>query len=121
VEIWGTGKASREFLYVEDCAEGLILAAEKMPDSEPINLGTGSEIIISDLVKLIARLCRYEGKLRYNPSLPDGQPRRCLDTRRAFEKIGFKAQVSLEEGLKRTIAWFEEQHAAGHVREVVYG
>jgi len=121
VSIWGTGKASREFLYVEDCAEGLCLAAERLEDGEPVNLGTGSEISIADLAALVARLCKYEGKLVYDPSKPDGQPRRCLDTRQAEEKIGFKAQVGFEEGLRQTIAWFEDQHRQGTVREVVYG
>jgi GDP-L-fucose synthase len=121
VPIWGTGKASREFLFVEDCAEGLCLAAERLEDGEPVNLGTNMEISIADLARLIARLCRYEGELVFDPSKPDGQPRRCLDTRRAFEKVGFKAQVGFEEGLQRTIAWFEDQRRQGSIREVVYG
>jgi GDP-L-fucose synthase len=121
VPIWGTGKASREFLYVDDCAEGLVLAAEKLKDSEPVNLGTGTEISIGELAKLIARLCRYTGELQFDPSKPDGQPRRCLDTQRAAERLGFKAQVGLEEGLRRTIAWFEDEQKKGGVREVVYG
>ena len=121
VEVWGTGKASREFLYVDDCAEGLILAAEKLADSEPVNLGTGQEVTIGELAVLIARLCRYEGALRFDASKPDGQPRRCLDTRRAQERLGFTAQVGFEEGLRRTIAWFEDERRAGRVREVVYG
>jgi GDP-L-fucose synthase len=121
VSIWGTGKASREFLYVDDCAEGLCLAAERLEDGEPVNLGTGAEISIADLAALIARLSGYRGRLAYDPSKPDGQPRRCLDTRRAAEKIGFKAQVGFEEGLKASIAWFEEQRRQGTVREVLYG
>jgi GDP-L-fucose synthase len=121
VEIWGTGKASREFLYVDDCAEGLLLAAERLEDSEPVNLGTGSEVSIAELAALVARACRYEGVLRFNADKPDGQPRRCLDTRRAAERIGFTATVGLEEGMRRTVAWFEEQSALGGVREVVYG
>ncbi len=121
VTIWGTGQASREFLYVEDCAEGLCLAAERLEDGEPVNLGTGREISIAELAALIARLAGYPGRLVYDPSKPDGQPRRCLDTRRAEAKIGFKARVGFEEGLARTIAWFEEQRRQGTVREVVYG
>jgi len=121
VAIWGTGKASREFLYVDDCAEGLCLAAERLEDGEPVNLGTGLEISIAELAALIARLAGFKGRLAYDPSKPDGQPRRCLDTRQAAEKIGFKAQVGFEEGLKRSIAWFEEQRRQGTVREVLYG
>jgi GDP-L-fucose synthase len=121
VAIWGTGKASREFLYVDDCAEGLCLAAERLEGGEPVNLGTGAEISIAGLAALIARLCGYRGRLAYDPSKPDGQPRRCLDTRRAEAMIGFKAQVGFEEGLQRSIAWFEEQRRQGTVREVLYG
>jgi GDP-L-fucose synthase len=121
VPIWGTGQASREFLYVDDCAEGLILAAEKLKDSEPVNLGTGQEIKVGDLARLIAKLCGYTGALKFDPSKPDGQPRRCLDTQRAAERLGFKAQVGLEEGLRRTIEWFEGEQKKGGVREVVYG
>jgi GDP-L-fucose synthase len=121
VPIWGTGKASREFLYVDDCAEGLALAAEKLSDSEPVNLGTGREINVGDLARLVAQLVGFKGKLVFDPSKPDGQPRRCLDTERAERVLGFKAQVGLEEGMKRTIAWFEEQEKQGGAREVVYG
>jgi GDP-L-fucose synthase len=121
VEIWGTGKASREFLYVDDCAEGLALAAERLSDSEPVNLGTGSEVSIADLAGLVASACGYKGALRFNPGQPDGQPRRCLDTQRAAERLGFKAAVGLAEGLARTVAWFKAQRAMGNIREVVYG
>jgi GDP-L-fucose synthase len=121
VEIWGTGKPSREFLYVDDCAEGLVLAAEKLADSEPVNLGTGREVSIADLAGLIAKACGYHGKLRFNPSQPDGQPRRSLDVNRAQERLGFKAQMGLEEGIARTVAWFEEQKKNGSIREVMYG
>ena len=120
VPIWGTGRASREFLYVEDCAEGLVLAAERLEDSEPVNLGTGREISIGDLSALIAELSGYKGKLVFDPTRPDGQPRRCLDTSRARERLGFEAAVGLEEGLKRTLRWFEENRGKG-IREVVYG
>ena len=121
VEIWGTGKASREFLYVEDCAEGLALAAEKLTDSEPVNLGTGREVLIKDLAGIIAKACGYEGALRFNPNQPDGQPRRSLDTARAAERLGFKAQMGLEEGLKKTVDWFVSERGKGNIREVVYG
>jgi len=121
VEIWGTGKASREFLYVDDCAEGLALAAERLTDSEPVNLGTGSEVSIADLAGLVASACKYKGILRFNADKPDGQPRRCLDTQRAAERLGFRAQTNLAEGLTKTVAWFKEQRAMGHIREVVYG
>lgn len=107
VVLWGTGEPSREFLYVEDAAEGILLAAEKADNAEPTNLGTGREIKISELANLIARLCEYKGSIVWNSSEPDGQPRRCLDTEKANERFGFTAKVSLEEGLQRTIAWFE--------------
>jgi GDP-L-fucose synthase len=121
VEVWGTGKASREFLYVDDCVEGLILAAERLEDSAPVNLGTGHEIMIGELAALIARLCGYTGRLVFDPSKPDGQPRRCLDVRRAQQRIGFTAKTGFEEGLARTIAWFEAERRNGTVREVRYG
>jgi GDP-L-fucose synthase len=121
VEVWGTGKASREFLYVDDCAEGLCLAAERLTDSEPVNLGTGREISIADLAALIARLCGYQGRLRFNPNRPDGQPRRCLDVTRARERMGFEAKMDFEVGLRRTIEWFEAQRRMGSIREVNYG
>ena len=116
---WGTGSASREFLYVEDAAEGLLVAAEKQDTPEPINLGTGSEVSIKQLVETVARLTRYPGEIRWDATKPDGQPRRCLDTARAEQWLGFEAQVPLEEGLRRTIAWYEAN--LGQVREVVYG
>jgi GDP-L-fucose synthase len=121
VPIWGTGKASREFLYVDDCAEGLVLAAERLTDSEPVNLGTGREINVGDLAHLIAGIAGYKGKLAFDPSKPDGQPRRALDTSRAERVMGFKASVGLDEGLRRTIAWFEDERKKGSIREVVYG
>jgi GDP-L-fucose synthase len=109
IEAWGTGNASREFLYVGDCAEGVLRAAAHYDESEPVNIGTGSEIKISDLLQLIARLTRFEGEIRWQHDKPDGQPRRRLDVSRAFEKFGFHAQVRLEEGLRRTIDWYEAQ------------
>jgi len=107
IEVWGTGTASREFLYVEDCAAGILLAARDYDESAPVNLGTGREVLIRDLVEMIARLTKFEGEIRWQTDRPDGQPRRCLDVTRAFEKFGFRAQTSLEEGLRRTIDWYE--------------
>ncbi|HEX4794144.1 MAG TPA: GDP-L-fucose synthase [Humisphaera sp.] len=104
---WGTGAASREFLYAADCAEGLVLAMERYDSPDPINLGSGREITIRDLMHLIARLCRFEGKITWDASQPDGQPRRCLDVSAAREKLGFVANTPFEEGLKTTIEWFE--------------
>ncbi len=114
---WGTGSASREFLYVDDAAEGIIVATEKMDDPLPINLGTGREIKIKDLVELIARLCEFDGEIEWDSTKPDGQPRRCLDTSRAQEHLGWQAEVELEQGLARTIEWFKAQDT---IREVVY-
>jgi GDP-L-fucose synthase len=113
IECWGTGSASREFLYVEDCAEGLVRAAETLDEPVPVNLGTGMEITIRDLVELIARLTRFEGEIRWDATKPDGQPRRCLDTERAAELMGWRAAVGFEEGLRRTIAWFESSRSGG--------
>lgn len=107
VVVWGTGSASREFLYVEDCARGLVAAVERYDSPEPMNLGTGHEITIRDLVMLIARLTGFTGRITWDTTKPDGQPRRCLDVQRAKKAIGFEAQVPFEEGLKRTIEWFE--------------
>ncbi|HYJ85894.1 MAG TPA: GDP-L-fucose synthase [Pyrinomonadaceae bacterium] len=111
IEAWGTGNASREFLYVEDCAEGVLRAAAAYDESEPVNLGTGNEIKISDLLQMIARLTRFEGEIRWQSDKPDGQPRRRLDVSRARERFGFEAQMALEEGLRRTIDWYETQSA----------
>ena len=108
ITCWGTGAASREFLFVEDCAEGIVRAAERLEDPTPINLGTGHEISIRDLVHLIARLVGFSGEIRWDPSKPDGQPRRCLDTSRAAAELGWRAQVGFEEGLRRTIAWYRD-------------
>jgi GDP-L-fucose synthase len=109
VEAWGTGNASREFLYVSDCAEGILRAAAKYDESEPVNIGTGSEIKISELLQLISRLTRFEGDIRWQSDKPDGQPRRSLDVSRAYKKFGFQASVTLEEGLRKTIDWYESQ------------
>ena len=106
VTIWGTGEASREFLYAPDCAEAICLAIEKDVTPEPINLGTGKEIKIKDLVSEIGEQMGFEGDIVYDHSKPDGQPRRCLDTQRAEERLGFKAATDLQTGLKQTIEWF---------------
>jgi GDP-L-fucose synthase len=104
---WGTGSASREFLFVKDCARGIVAAMEKYESPEPMNLGSGREITIKDLTELIARLSRFSGKIVWDPTKPDGQPRRCLDVSRAEQMIGFTAGISLENGLTETIDWFE--------------
>jgi GDP-L-fucose synthase len=113
IDVWGTGAASREFLYVDDAADGIVLAAERYDDGDPVNLGVGAEITIRDLVELIARLTRYGGELRWDHTKPDGQPRRALDTTRARERFGFAAGTSFEDGLRRTIDWYEAKRAAG--------
>jgi GDP-L-fucose synthase len=107
IEVWGTGNVSREFLYGEDCAEGIIKAAAEYNDRDPVNLGNGREIMIKELVEMIARLTGFEGEIRWQADRPDGQPRRQLDTRRAFERFGFQARTSLEQGLRQTIDWYE--------------
>ncbi len=104
--VWGSGKPTREFLYVEDCAEAIILATESYDKSEPVNLGAGFEISIKSLVKLIARLTGFKGRIVWDRSKPDGQPRRRLDTTRANKEFGFKAKTKFEEGLKRTIDYW---------------
>lgn len=108
ITIWGTGKATREFLYVEDCAEGIVLAAEKYNKPEPVNIGAGFEISIKDLVGIITKLTEFKGTVKWDASKPDGQPRRCLDTSRAAAEFGFKAKTSFEEGLKKTIDWYRK-------------
>jgi GDP-L-fucose synthase len=112
VVLWGTGNPSREFLYVDDAARALLLAAERLDTSEPVNVGTGTETRIRDLAETIERLVGYEGETVWDASKPDGQPKRFLDVRRARELMGFEAQVALEEGLRRTIASFREQAAS---------
>jgi GDP-L-fucose synthase len=106
VILWGTGQASREFLYVDDCARAILLAAEYYDRGDPVNLGTGMEITISDLASLIADLVGYGGRLVYDSSKPDGQPRRCLDTSRAHEWFGFRAHTPFRNGLEETIRWY---------------
>jgi GDP-L-fucose synthase len=111
VEIWGTGRASREFLYVDDAARGILLAAELYDGAEPVNLGVGREITIRALSELIAHLTGFSGELVWDPSKPDGQPRRSLDTTRAAELFGFRARTEFEDGLRRTIEWYEAERA----------
>jgi len=108
VEVWGTGEVSREFLYVEDCARAIALALELYDDPEPVNIATSNEIKIKDLVELIRMTVGYEGEIVWDTSRPDGQPKRRLDTSRARQRFGFEAQVPLEEGIRRTVEWFEE-------------
>jgi GDP-L-fucose synthase len=110
VEVWGTGAASREFLYVDDAARGLILAAERYNKPEPVNLGSGMEISIRDLAILIRELTGYTGEIAWDTSKPDGQPRRCLDVSRAKREFGFEARMPFREGLKRTIAWYMQHN-----------
>jgi GDP-L-fucose synthase len=112
VVVWGDGSPTREFLYVEDAAEGILLAAEQYNDSEPVNLGSGNEISIKDLAELIARLTGFSGKLVWDTSKPNGQPRRALDTSKAEKYFNFRSRVGFEEGLQRTIDWYREHQQA---------
>ena len=107
VEVWGTGKATREFLYVDDCAEAIVLATERYDKSFPINVGAGFEISIKDLAEKIKDIMGYSGKIFWNTSKPDGQPRRCLDTSKAFKEFGFKAKTDFNSGLRETIEWYK--------------
>ena len=115
---WGTGKATREFLYVEDAAEGIVLAAEKYDDGEPVNLGAGFEISIFDLVHLVAKTTGFNGRIDWDATKPDGQPRRSLDTTRAERGFGFTARTGFEEGLRRTVDWYvaDRKRAAAEAR-----
>src|SRR4051794_31898400 len=107
IDVWGTGSASREFLYVDDAAEGIVLATERYDGDEPVNLGVGQEVTIRDLVALIVKATAFDGDVRWDPSKPDGQPRRVLDTNRAADRFGFLAATSFEAGLAVTIDWYE--------------
>jgi GDP-L-fucose synthase len=111
VEAWGSGNASREFLYVSDCADAVVRAAAIYNESDPINIGTGREIKIRELARLIGQLTGFSGEIRWHTDRPDGQPRRCLDVSRAIEKLGFHAQISLEDGLRQTIEWYKATQA----------
>ena len=109
IEVWGDGSPTREFLYMEDAAEGILLATEHYHDSQPVNLGSGSEVSIKELVEMIARLTGFEGRVVWDTTRPNGQPRRCLETSLAKQAFGFEAQMGLEEGLRQTIAWYVAQ------------
>lgn len=111
IDVWGTGTASREFLFVRDAAQGIVLAAAHFNKSDPVNIGSGEEISIRDLVTCICRLCEFDGEIRWDASKPDGQPRRCLDVSRARAEFGFSAQTRLVDGLKETIQWYRNNRS----------
>jgi GDP-L-fucose synthase len=112
IEVWGDGSASREFLHARDAAEGIATAAERYEKSDPVNLGAGFEIRIRELVPLVARLCRFEGEIAWDTTKPNGQPRRMLDTSRAFEEFGWRARIPFEDGLAETVAWYERNRGS---------
>jgi len=109
ITVWGTGKPTREFLYVDDAARGIILASEKYNKSDPVNIGAGFEVSIKDLIDKIVQITGFEGKVIWDKAKPDGQPRRCLDTRLAKKEFDFSAQIGLEEGLQKTIEWYKKR------------
>ena len=109
IVVWGTGTPTREFFYVDDAANGILLATEWYNESQPVNLGSGMEINIKDLVSLIAQLTEFEGEVVWDDSKPDGQPRRCLETSKAEQLFGFKAETLFEEGLRKTVEWYREE------------
>jgi GDP-L-fucose synthase len=111
ITCWGTGSASREFLYVDDAAEGVVRAAERLDEPTPVNLGTGSEVVIRDLVAMVAAACGFTGSIRWDASKPDGQPRRCVDATRAKSMLGWKAETELQVGLRRTVEWYRAHRA----------
>lgn len=117
IEVWGDGSPTREFLFVEDAAEGILLAAERYDDSQPVNLGSGQEIRIRELAEMIARLTGFEGQFHWDTSKPNGQPRRALNTERAQALFGFRSQTSFEAGLRKTIDWYREHREAILARE----
>jgi GDP-L-fucose synthase len=117
IEVWGDGTPTREFLYVDDAADGILLAAERYNSSEPVNLGSGQEIAIADLVRRIAAAAGFTGRIEFDPTKPNGQPRRRLDVRRAEERFGFRAATPFDEGLKRTLAWYLDIRAAASLRK----
>jgi len=116
VILWGTGNATREFLHVDDAAEGILLATERYDSPEPVNIGAGMETSIRDLAGVIARLTGFKGVIVWDSGKPDGQPRRSLDTSRAFEQFGFRARVPFEAGLKETIDWYRSTRATTSTR-----
>ena len=117
IQLWGTGRPTREFLYVDDAAEAIVLATERYDQPDPINVGSGSEISVRDLAQLITRLTGFQGAIQWDESQPDGQPRRRLDISKAKDTFGFEANVGLEDGLRRTIAWYQEQRP-NHKEEI---
>ena len=117
VTLWGTGRPTREFLYVEDCAEGICLAAERYDNSEPVNVGSGREISIREVAGIIAELIGFSGEFVWDAAQPDGQPRRCLDTSRAERGFGFRAKTPFRDGLERTIAWYRTQFASSRAKK----
>jgi GDP-L-fucose synthase len=118
VTLWGTGAASREFLFVEDCARAIVLATERYDSDEPINVGSGQEIRIVRLAEKIRALVGYEGEIVWDADMPDGQPRRCLDIRAAKEQFGFGATTSLEAGLRRTVEWWLQRHPSKRSKQL---
>jgi len=114
ITVWGSGKATREFIYARDAAEGIVLATERYEGDGPVNLGSGTEISIRELVELIARLTGFKGEIRWDATKPDGQPRRMLDTSRAERLFGFRAKTSFEEGLRETIDWYKTSPRQSH-------
>ena len=118
VTCWGSGWATREFLYVEDAAEGIVRAAERIDEPSPINLGTGQEIAVRDLLEHIALLTGFKGTIHWDESQPDGQPRRCLDVSRAAERLDWKAKMDFQEGLRQTIDWYRDQRQQASGGEV---
>ena len=110
IEVWGDGSASREFFYVEDCAEAIVPATEKYNMGDPVNLGSGMEITIKDLIELIAEITGFEGEIKWDTSKPNGQPRRCLDVSRAKKEFGFVAKTNFQEGLEKTIQWYKTKN-----------
>ena len=115
--MWGTGRATREFLFVRDAARAIALATDGYDEPEPVNVGSGKEISIGRLTELICELCGYTGEIRWDTSKPDGQPRRCLDTTRAARVFGFRATTDFRDGLRETIDWYERNRAAGEAHK----
>jgi GDP-L-fucose synthase len=115
--LWGDGSPTREFLYVDDCVEGLVLAAERYDGPAPVNLGAGREISIRDLAELIGEVTGYAGRIVWDAERPNGQPRRSVDATRARELLGFEARTSLREGIERTVAWYRSARVAGVGRD----
>lgn len=116
IDVWGTGSASREFLYVEDCARGIVLATERYDKPDPVNLGAGREITIRSLVTTIAELTGFHGEIVWDPSKPDGQPRRCLNVERAEREFGFRSTTDFVAGLRATIEWYRLQRREPYTR-----